>query len=156
MKNNLRSEIKVKGIYRLFENGVLIREEKNLVLNAGFDILLKNLAGTQSGSETLKFQYIGVGTGSTPVVSTDSVLETEIERNPVDLFTISTNSITGKTDFSSSDAVGTLTELGVFITTTATSTTDSGVLFSRVVLSVPYVKTSSKTLTVEYQLVLSN
>ena len=151
-----QKNIHFKGIYRLFEDGKLVREQENLVVNSGFDILLKNLAGTQSVVETLEIQRLAVGTGSNAVSASDTQLQTEIDRNAVTSFTVTTNTITARVDFSASESVGTLTELGVFVNTTATDTADSGVLFSRVLLDSAYGKASTKTLTVEWQLTISS
>lgn len=88
--------------------------------------------------------YHAVGTGETAPADTDTQLETEIFRKLISVRTNTANIAELQTFFTTSEANGTIKEIGLF-GGLATGTANSGTLFAR--LSVNRVKSSNDTLT---------
>ena len=114
------------------ENGVIVEEVDftNLITNAYLDELAKI---PQGQTPDLEIKYVAIGTGTTTPTVTDTTLETEIFRKQV-----TSQSKTGTGEVTTifviidSEAVATWGEIGIFASSTATASADSGVLISRV------------------------
>ena len=78
--------------------------------------------------------YMAIGTGTTAPATTDTALETEIDRNALDSKTQGTGSDTNKVTYictwAAGDGTGAITEAGVF------NSASAGVMLSRVIFDV--------------------
>ena len=77
----------IKGIYRIFKNGLEVASQENLVTNNGKDMILKYLGS--SVSSWAADLVVGTGSslsGSTNAATvTDTILEYEVVRNIIKL-----------------------------------------------------------------------
>lgn len=148
----LKSKLKVKGKIRLElkdeKTGETIKDITidNLVPTVGRSALASILAGDNAKSNPGKITYCAVGTGTATPTITGTKLTTELDRT---LVSASTKSIDNqaiiKVFFSTAQANGTLSELGMF-GEDATSTADSGTMFQWILISPALVKTNTETL----------
>lgn len=92
--------------------------------------------------------YGALGSGTTAVMDTDTVLDTEVARKGTATRTRTGNSATLRFFYSKSDTDGTYEEFGTFIDGTASA--DSGQMFNRV-LTGGWVKSDLESLTVTAQ-----
>ena len=140
----LIESLKIKGLLQIFNarTGELLYEKYNLVVNTGLALLVDNLK-VSTGNLT----HIEVGTGATPVLSTDTALETPLLRKAIsDIDTIE-NVLTAETIFTDLEAVGTWKEVGMF---TAPS---GGVMFNRI--NIDFVKDTSDPVRVKFTVTIS-
>ena len=70
-----KDNLKLKGFITISLNGKIVREKKNLIVNASL-AEISGLVGN-TGSKTA-FTYLAVGTGTTAAAAGDTTLETEI------------------------------------------------------------------------------
>lgn len=110
-------------------SGLEVVEFPNLITNAGLDLLVAGLAGTDC-----EIKYVALGSDDTPPAAGDSDLGDEEYRRAV---TSQTAGATGVTDtvtiIPPEDATSfTIREIGWFGGASATSTPGSGVLVARV------------------------
>lgn len=124
-------------------------EQKNLFVFTGKTVVLNALGDMQSG-----ITYGAVGTGSTAATVSDTTLATELNRNQA-YYSIAGYTATFSTFFGTSEAIGTITEVGFFGGNSATSVADTGSLFNRVVLASSISKTSDDVLTIELDITVS-
>ena len=125
----------------------------NVIVNVGLNSIANRLSGVNSKANAGQVTYCALGTGSTTPVISGTTLDTEIDR-----VAISTSS--GNVDnlaemrafFNTSQANGTLTEMGLF-GEDASATTDSGTMIQWIAFSL--TKTSAETLTVISQITVS-
>lgn len=118
----------------------------NTVVDTGKDAIADALRGTETNNRGI-ITYCALGTGSTASTETDVELETELARKLVSVRSVSGNVATFDTFFTTSEAVGTLREAGLF-GDNASSTADSGTLFCRVVIN--RTKSSNDTLSLSW------
>ena len=126
-----------------------IRELHNIACTAGAESLTARLVGAERGQVT----YLAVGTGAVtggdePVIG-DTALETELYRKQISVRSSSGTTASFRIFFNTSEANGSITELGLF-GDDASATTDSGVLFARAAESI--TKTDSESLTIDWSL----
>ena len=124
-------------------------EFKNQIVTAGKNLLRDFLKGdTLAG-----IKYVALGTGTTAVADTDTQLETEVYRTtPTDIAL--ENGVLHLYFFvPSADISGTFTELGLFAND-ATTTFNTGTLFSRTVPSTAISKTNTQALTIQWDITL--
>lgn len=93
--------------------------------------------------------HLGVGNGAADPAATDTALQTELDRNAV-VKTITGNQLVVEAFFATSEANGTIRELGMFDAAVA------GNMDFRGQPSAPQVKTSAKQLRVTLTFTLSN
>jgi hypothetical protein len=120
---------------------------RNLVVLAARSEMAKRLAG--SPVYTGGINYGALGTGSTAVSDSDTVLDTEVARKLYAARTQTNDSVTIDFYFSKADTNGTYQEFGTFID--GSSTVDTGLLFNRV-LTGGWVKSSLEAMTVSVQI----
>lgn len=102
-----------------------------------------------SGTYPAKVTYVAVGTDGTAVANGDTVLGTELARKAIAGASAVSNVLTVDGFFNETEANGTLAEAGIFgdgSATQASATTDTGILYSHVLIT--ETKTSSETLTI--------
>lgn len=109
------------------------RTINNLITDTGLNLLRNLLQGTATDG---KIKYIAVGTSSVSVASTQTQLGTEIFRKPVLTQTaLTTGSLQSVTILNETEAVANIQEIGIFAGSTASATTNSGVMISRILYS---------------------
>lgn len=129
-------------------------ETHNLVVDNGMESIIQRLAGVDIPANTKgTITYCAVGTGTDAPTANDTKLQTEVERKQITVRTYSGKTATFTSFFSTEEANDTLKELGLF-GDDATIIADSGTLFAR--LSIDRAKTSSETLTIEWQIILAS
>ena len=138
----------LKEFHTLFS----IREEifYNIVPNVGLNALAENIINTTPpASQSLRISYGGLGTGTGTPTGADTILGNEEYRQTVSSQVRVTNKAYNTVFLDNNSGNGfTYSEFGLF-SGEATATADSGTLFSRVLLSPTFEKTSAKTLTIE-------
>lgn len=142
----IQNSLKLKGEFfvKLFDASIvktysdicekgLIKEyySHNLVVNVGKNVFSDILANGDLSTNTGQITYLAVGTGLSSPATTDTQLETEIDRTVPEAPTptVVNNVVTFDFFFAAPDAIGTLKEVGAFID--GTGVANSGVLFDR-------------------------
>lgn len=116
MKDALQVKGKVKVI--TYDATGNVKEERhidNLVVDSGKDFIASRMNGTSDDV----MSHMAIGTGSTNPISTDTTLETELDRNAFDSATVTNNDIVFVTTYPAGDGTGSITEAGVFNDATA-------------------------------------
>ena len=145
---NITASVNVKII--VFENNKIVKviEKHNLVVTLGKTLICDLLAKT---SGVTGLNYFAIGTGSTAVALTDTVLDNEVFRDTYTKVTVTSNNINVQYYLASGDANGnSLVEAGLF-GDDATGVADSGTLFARVTHSV-INKTASVAVTYSWDI----
>ena len=141
-------EIRVSGHLRICKydiNGNLKQEVfvNNLVTNLG-----KSFLAQRAISNSVPFaSHIAVGSGTTPASTGNNELQAEIDRLPLNTLTFSDNQIVHNVTLGLGEAVGTLSEAGIF--------TDSsgGTMIARTTFD-PLVKTAEDIFNIEWRIVI--
>lgn len=142
MSNNL----KIKGIVQLLEDGVVVREMENAIMDSPFTDIMDMMRGSAFVAADYELEYCGVGNDNIAVTTSDTILGNEIKR------VLYTNRYRSGFQniyefvFLKADANDTLKEIGFFLN--GNISVDTGKLWSRVLINPPYVKTSAKELTI--------
>jgi hypothetical protein len=123
-------------------DGTIVTERqtiKNLVVDAGLNLIRDRLAGTSSASVT----HLAVGTNAAAVTALQTTLSTEVFRNVLtQTITSSTKTVQFKLYLAANEANGnTLREIGLFTASTG------GTMYARALLASPIVKNASTTVT---------
>ena len=138
--------INVQGIIEVEvateRDGTIVTERqtiKNLVVDAGLNLIRDRLAGTSSAYVT----HLAVGTNAAAVTALQTTLSTEVFRNVLtQTITSSTKTVQFKLYLAANEANGnTLREIGLFTASTG------GTMYARALLASPIVKNSSTTVT---------
>lgn len=102
----------------------------NLIVRTG----LYHIADQMSDQLQAAMSHMAVGTGTTAVVTTDTALETELDRNALDSVTqgasTDANKVTYSCTWAAGDGTGALTEAGIF------NSASAGTMFCRSVFAV--------------------
>lgn len=105
----------------------------NLITDAGLDMVRNAFNGELTSTE---IRYLAVGTSATTPSTTQTQLVAEIFRTP---FIASTKPATGQLEKTAvileTEAVANIREIGIFAGSTATTTSNSGIMVSRVLYS---------------------
>jgi len=112
--------------------------------------MAKRLIGTQAYTGTVN--YGAIGTGSTAVTDTDTVLDTEAARVLIATKTQTDDEVSIDFYFNKASANGTFEEFALFVDGTASA--DSGLMFNRA-LTGGWVKSSLEAMTVSIQINLN-
>jgi len=123
---------------------------KNTFVTVGKNAIAAALMGTTSNNKGI-ITYCAVGTSVVAPALADIALTTEIFRKLVSVRSVSANVATFQTFFTTGEGNGTLREAGLF-GDDATSTVDSGTLFSK--LAINRVKSASDTLTLSWAITI--
>lgn len=123
-------------------DGTIVTERqaiKNLVVDAGLNLIRDRLAGTSSAYVT----HLAVGTNAAAVTALQTTLSTEVFRNVLtQTITSSTKTVQFKLYLAANEANGnTLREIGLFTASTG------GTMYARALLASPIVKNASTTVT---------
>ena len=122
----------------------------NIIVDVGFNVITRFLAGDTTYSGYIN--YAGLGTGTTTAVVGDTELETEFFRNAQFSASFLNEKALLTAFFDSGETEGTFTEFGNFIDGTAVA--DSGILFSRI--NINWTKNLIDTMTVSQEYTLTN
>lgn len=137
--------LQLKGIVQLIEDTKVILELSNKIMLAPFQAVCELLLdGT---APDIALQYAAVGSGTTTVEDSDTQLASESARIIYTNRYRSGLEIISEYIFTKAEANGTIAEIGFFVGP-ATSAANSGTLWSRVLVSPAYTKTSDKELTI--------
>lgn len=123
------------------------------ITNAGNNLFRDSLSG--ANSDLIK--YVALGTSSTPPAATDTQLGSEVFRKPVSSFTngASVGEVLVNAYIASNEAVGqSIAEIGFFGGSSATSTTNTGVLIAHGLYSL-VSKTNLQSLQIQFDLIFS-
>lgn len=127
---------------------------ENIIPTVARTMIANNLV---SGNPTdiMRINYTALGTSQAAVDNSDTTLGTETYRKTTASYTNSNNIAYITAFYTATEINGTLHEAGLF--SNASAATDSGVLFSRVLLNQPtgIVKSVTETLTVDYTITIS-
>lgn len=141
---NWQGNIKIKALGK--NNEVLEEWDiNNLITSAGKNLLAECLRNSTKDAE---IKYVAIGNSSTAPSTSDTTLGNEIFRKVVTAQVGAGTGITRTTCYiAPAEAVAQIEEIGFFAGSTATSSTDSGVLYARILFS--RNKTSLEALQIE-------
>lgn len=122
----------------------------NLVTNAGKASMADALRGNTADNKGI-ITYCALGTSGVAPAPADTLLTTEIDRKAVSVRSVVGNVATFQTFFTTSEAIGTLLEAGLF-GDDASDTANSGTLFCKVAIN--RVKTANDTLTASWSVTI--
>jgi hypothetical protein len=148
----VHSELKPKGhvkVQVINQDGSVANDYEfdNMIVTTGNNLLRDFLKGDSLSG----IKYLALGTGATAPAATDTQLETEVYRViPTDT-SLEDNILHLYFFISSAATNGTYTELGLFAND-ATSTFNTGTLFSRTVPAQAISKTSTQALTIQWDI----
>lgn len=128
--------------------------QPNLNPTVGRTMIANNLSNT-SPTTVMRINYSSLGTGTAAPANSDTTLATETYRKLLASYTNSNNIAYFTAFYTGPETSGVFKEAGLFAGATATA--NSGVLFSRVLLSAPsgINKTLTNSLTIDYVLTIS-
>ena len=136
------------NIKALDKDGNVLQEDKlkNLITSAGKNLLAESL---RNGSLDAEIKFIAIGSDNTAPSSGDTTLGNETFRKAVTSQTAGGSVGVTITNLyvAPEEAVGTIEEIGFFSGSSASSTTDSGTLFARVLYS--RTKTAVESIQIE-------
>ena len=126
----------------------------NMIMNEALNELIKSVYSTAN----MDLKYLGIGTGSTAVTSSDTQLDTEVYRIPIITQYVSgTGQVTSRAILLDSEPWTAIppptgyqldiTEIGFFGGVNATTILNSGLLVSRIVLTTPEQKLDNEQIT---------
>jgi len=121
---------------------------ENITPAIGFEAITKALSGNISDPEELEVMVFALGTGTTPAADSDTTLETEGFRKLLSSVSYSGASAFYTAFIDLAEAVGSWTEMGLFMNADA-GTPDDGTLWDRTLESI--TKTNSQSLTIDYE-----
>ena len=145
------------GIYRFTIRDAVtgaikrVYEYKNLIPTVGRAQIAKALSGDITTAQEIRITHTSLGTGATAPANGDTQLQTEVFRKPVASSTFSNNVLYVTAFYTAPEVSGSFLEAGIHINATATA--NSGVLFSRVAISV--TKSVTATLTIDYTVTIT-
>ena len=122
---------------------VEIHESTNLIVTAGKNMIAARLAGE---ANNCNITYGAVGTDNTAPVVGNTTLGTELARKVLASISRSGNVISCTTFFSTSEAVGSIEEIGMF-GEAGSVTPDSGTMLNHLLLS--FTKSGSQTMSIQ-------
>ena len=142
----------VRKLNQMCKTEVLVVQ--NIIPTVGRTMIANNLTAS-SPTDTMNINYTAVGTGNTAVANGDTTLATESYRKTTASSTNANNVAYVTAFYDATEVTGTFKEAGLF--SNASSTTDSGVLFSRVLLNggAGIVKSGTETLTIDTTITIS-
>lgn len=143
----MNEDLKVYGEWLFYENGRLIKKEKNLIVTAGLNYLASLLTAENTNAMSIHLAY---GTGTTAAAAGDVKLETEGGRKAVTTKARSGAIAKLRTFLITTEAIGTWTEFGIFLA--GTDAADSGTLLNRILPTGGINKTANTVLTIEVRI----
>jgi hypothetical protein len=120
---------------------------ENITPTIGFQQLCIALSGNIATIAEIGVNYHAMGTGNNSPAAGDTQLQTESTRKLLASKTYSGNKAYYTAFYAASEAVGSFTEIGLFINGSATA--NSGTLWDRSLLAI--TKSNTQTLTIDYE-----
>jgi hypothetical protein len=155
IKKDVEQDFNLKGVYTFTlediytgEKRVITRE--NLIMTGGKAYVMARIMADQSPAGC-KITHTALGTGTNAPAAGDTQLQTEVFRKVTASAMNASNVGYLSAYYTATEVTGTFREVGLFIN--GTGTANSGTLFSRVAVNI--TKSSSETLTIDYQITLS-
>lgn len=145
-----KEAVKISGEWLFYLDGQLVKQEKNLIVQSGLNLLAALLIGEQTNNVPF---HLALGTGTTAPAATDTKLVAEGLRKAVSAKTRQANLVRLRTFFLASEANSTWTEFGIFLA--GTDQKDSGTLLNRITPTGGISKSSQQVLTVEVRVTFS-
>lgn len=151
---------------QLYEDDELVesRECRNLITTAGLTALASALnwsaISDQAASLGLNTPYSlapaygAVGTGTKAVTANDTALTNEVQRGTISQAAAANGQSTLSFFFGSTQAVGTISEAGLFAA--ASITPGSGILIDHVLITPALAKTNTQTMTMQVSFTLTS
>lgn len=127
-----------------------VLEYANLIPTVGRTLIANNLTAV-SPTNLMLIKYAELGSGGTAPANGNTTLQTSVYRNAIASRTNASNLAYVTAFFNATETTGTYAEAGIFCDGTASAGT--GILLSRVLISV--TKTSTQTLTIDWTLTIS-
>ena len=128
--------------------------QKNLFVLVGREAIINVLANEDVIANAGSVTYVAVGTGVGVPADADIALGTELERKLVGNVTVTSDSALFQAFYTTTEAIGTITELGLF-GEDAGAGVDSGTLFEHVLFDTSFSKDGTQNLTVEINITCS-
>lgn len=143
----MKESLKVVGTLKFFDkDGNLVREEKNLVVNTGLNVIAERLAGVVKGPVS----HMGIGTGTTAPAANDIGLEIpKAARLSASSVVVTAGQVVITATFAGTTYAASITEAALFNAATL------GEMISRVTFA-PYVLGSSDALTITWTITFAN
>ena len=123
---------------------------ENLVPTVGRTLIANNLTDA-TPDNTMLITHAALGSGGTAPANGNTTLETEVYRNAIASLANANNVGHAAAFYNASETSGTYAEAGIFCN--GTGSADSGILLSRVLISV--TKSTEQTLTIDWTLTIS-
>ncbi|MCL6611172.1 MAG: hypothetical protein K6T66_06505 [Peptococcaceae bacterium] len=142
--------MRVSGDWLFYLDGQLIRQEKNLITQAGLNYLASLLINETTNN--IPF-HLALGTGTTAPTATDTKLVAEGLRKEVSAKTRQGSMVRLRTFFLANEANGTWREFGIFLA--GTNAANSGTLLNRIVPTGGISKAANQVLTIEVRITFS-
>ena len=153
---NKKENITVKGnlklTFRDAKTGKIkrVEEYKNLITTVGRKMIADNLTNN-SPDNTMRINYVALGTDPTAPANGDTTLGTETYRNAIASQTNADNIAYFTGFFGATEVTGAFKEAGLFSDGAAGA--DTGVLFSHV--AIDSTKSNTETLTIDWTITIS-
>jgi len=157
LKDNFKISGKVRAILRDCKTGEIVRIipwQNNLIPNVGLTAIANRLGNIGAKANESVITYGAVGTGTATPQATDTTMETELERKLLATTSVTNQTLTIETFFTSSEAVGTIRKFALF-GEDASAAADSGTMFEYIAFASAFAKASTETLTIEIQLTVA-
>jgi len=156
MENKTKENVCLKGVYKFTLRNIYTGEEKiyiveNLIPTIARTAIANYLSDATPSPASLRINYSALGTGVNAPANGDTQLQTETFRKDIASETNAANVAYFTAFYTAPEVSGTFKEAGLFFN--ATSTPNSGTLFSRVAIDI--TKTTSESLTIDYQITIS-
>jgi hypothetical protein len=144
----INDDLKLTGHVSIALNDKVVQEIPNLVVTAGKNWVANRMKGATPSQDPMS--HMAIGTGNTTVSSTDTTLDTELDRNALTSTTVTDSSVAYVATWSAGDGTGAIIEAGLF------DDSSSGDMLARTVFSSGIVnKGSSDSLTITWTITVS-
>ncbi|MDR2531455.1 MAG: hypothetical protein LBC82_01250 [Oscillospiraceae bacterium] len=136
----MNSSINHEGVFEIYKNNILIKTIKNRVTDDYINHMALLLTGETAPNLLIKYLAVGNGTitDSNPVTLANETFRTQYTAAPV---AIAVGEVRTEFVILADEAVGEITEIGIFAGDGATIAPNSGILISRIAWN--YTKTGS-------------
>jgi len=140
------SYLKIKGRLTITNSrtGAVLLEKDNLVVGTGLSLIADRLKDNVQAT----LGWIAIGTGASTVSSTDTALQTEIDRKAATDIDAVDNVFEIEAEWLEGEAVTTWREVGIFNAVTG------GVMFNRI--NINFIKTLGDPVTVRFSITMTN
>lgn len=156
-KSRIYIEGKIRPILRDAKTGELKwigKWNHNLIPTVGLAAVARRFGGVGTKTNEGESTYGAVGSGGITPLSSDTTMETEIDRKLVAVSSIVSQTVHIEVFFAENEGNGTITKFALF-GEDASASADSGTMMEYADFSSSFTKTSSETLTIEIDITVS-